>query len=482
MSMVVALAAAGVGVGAAAGAAAAGAVPNLTTPSGSCSSGNTAAHKDEVARFYGKGFEGGAGGGVGGGVGVAGGGFLTIQPNAQAQARCSGGNGALLHHPSAKIANIRANLSTETRTSPATNSSSTSAKPVLTPYQLWTKKSTPSNVPEEKLEVVKSMTGWATNHLLPLLKPVEKCWQPQDYLPSFSSPTFYEEVKELQERTANLPDDYLVCLVGDMITEEALPTYQTMLNTFEGVRDSTVCSNGPWGVWLRGWTAEENRHGDLLNKYLYVSGRVDMKMIERTTQHLISSGMAPQIDNDPYNGFIYTSFQERATFISHDNTAIHAKKYGDTKLATICKMIAADEKRHEIAYTRVMSRIFELDPSNAVLAFEEMMKKKITMPAHLMFDGEDDKLFDNYASVAQRVGVYTASDYVSIMEHLIKTWNVESLTGLSRDAERAQDFVCNLPQRFRRLAERANEQNRRRVGPPPRKTFSWVFNKEVELL
>lgn len=146
-------------------------------------------------------------------------------------------------------------------------------------------------MPEEKLEVMQSMTGWATDNLLPLLKPVEKCWQPQDYLPSFSSPTFYDEVKELQARTANLPDDYLVCLVGDMITEEALPTYQTMLNTFEGVRDSTVCSNGPWGVWLRGWTAEENRHGDLLNKYLYVSGRVDMKMVERTTQYLISSGM-----------------------------------------------------------------------------------------------------------------------------------------------------------------------------------------------
>jgi acyl-[acyl-carrier-protein] desaturase len=24
------------------------------------------------------------------------------------------------------------------------------------------------------------------------------------------------------------------------------------------------------------WTSEENRHGDLLNKYLYLSGRVNM--------------------------------------------------------------------------------------------------------------------------------------------------------------------------------------------------------------
>jgi hypothetical protein len=35
------------------------------------------------------------------------------------------------------------------------------------------------------------------------------------------------------------------------------------------------------------WTGEENRHGDLLNKYLYLSGRVNMREIEMTTQHLI---------------------------------------------------------------------------------------------------------------------------------------------------------------------------------------------------
>jgi acyl-[acyl-carrier-protein] desaturase len=190
----------------------------------------------------------------------------------------------------------------------------------------------------------------------------------------------------------------------------------------------------------------------------------------------------PKIDTDPYNGFVYTSFQERATFISHNNTAIQAKQYGDKRLATICKMIAADEKRHEIAYTKIMAKVFELDPSNAVLSFEEMMKKKITMPAHLMFDGEDNKLFENYAAVAQRLGVYTSSDYVEIMEHLIATWKVESLTGLSSDAQRAQDFLCNLPRRFKRLAERSQEQSRKREGPPVRKSFSWIFNKEVELM
>ena len=43
-------------------------------------------------------------------------------------------------------------------------------------------------------------------------------------MPDPSSPTFIDEVRALRERTAELPDDFLVVLVGDMVTEEALPT------------------------------------------------------------------------------------------------------------------------------------------------------------------------------------------------------------------------------------------------------------------
>ncbi len=57
-----------------------------------------------------------------------------------------------------------------------------------------------------------------------------------------------------------------------MITEEALPTYMTMLNTLDGVRDETGASDTPWANWTRQWTAEENRHGDVMNKYMYLTG------------------------------------------------------------------------------------------------------------------------------------------------------------------------------------------------------------------
>lgn len=145
---------------------------------------------------------------------------------------------------------------------------------------------------------------------------------------------------------------------------------------------------------------------------MYLTGRVNMKSVEVTIQNLIGSGMDPKTENNPYLGFTYTSFQERATKvgglvgrwyswwrrqeapwcnstaaaartctcdsprtrccrtvrlpvlrhipqISHGNTARHALEYGDEVLAKICGLIASDEGRHEIAYQRIMEHLFE---------------------------------------------------------------------------------------------------------------------------
>ena len=185
----------------------------------------------------------------------------------------------------------------------------------------------------------------------------------------------------------------------------------------------------------------------------------------------------PKTENNPYLGFIYTSFQERATFISHGNTARLAKEHGDMKLAQICGIIAADEKRHETAYTKIVERLFEIDPDATILALADMMRKKISMPAHLMFDGQDDNLFENYSTVAQRIGVYTAKDYADILEFLVGRWKVEKLTGLSGEGRKAQDFVCGLPPRIRRLEERAQGRVKQASTAP----FSWVFGRELKL-
>ncbi|XVE83225.1 hypothetical protein DITRI_Ditri16bG0070500 [Diplodiscus trichospermus] len=334
------------------------------------------------------------------------------------------------------------------------------------------------SISPEKLEIFKSLENWAEDNILVYLNSVEKNWQPQDFLPtSESEEGFYEQVKELRERSKEIPDAYLVVLVGNMITEEALPTYQTVLNSLDGTRDETGASLSPWAIWVRAWTAEENRHGDLLNKYLYLSGRVDMRQIEKTIQYLIGAGMYTKWENNPYKGFIYTSFQERATFVSHGNTARLVKAHGDIKLAQICGTVASDEKRHEAAYTKIVEKLFEIDPDGTMLDLADMLRKKITMPSLLIHDGLDDNLFQHYSAVAQRIGVYTANDYADIMEFLVSRWEIEKLTGLSSEGQRAQDYVCGLPPKIRRLQERAQKMAKKASAVP----FSWIFGRELTI-
>ncbi|XP_048554432.1 acyl-[acyl-carrier-protein] desaturase 7, chloroplastic-like [Triticum urartu] len=335
-----------------------------------------------------------------------------------------------------------------------------------------------------KLEVFDHLEPWAEANVVPLLKPAQVAWQPTDLLPdpaSLGADGFHAACSDISARAAGLPDAHLVCLVGNMVTEEALPTYQSIPNRFEAVRDLTGSSGTAWARWIRGWSAEENRHGDVLNRYLFLSGRVDMRQVERTIHNLIQSGMVMNAARSPYHGFIYVAFQERATSISHGNTARHAKEHGDLVLARICGAIAADEKRHELAYTRIVGKLFEIDPDGAVRALAYMMRRRIVMPASLMTDGRDGDLFAHYAAVAQQTGIYTASDYRSILEHLMKQWGVEELAAaeLSDDGRRAREYVCALPHKIRRLEEKAHERSGQKAQPATSAPFSWIFDKPL---
>jgi len=218
-----------------------------------------------------------------------------------------------------------------------------------------------------------------------------------------------------------------------------------------------------------GWTAEENRHGDLLNAYLRLTGRVHMRAIERTVHSLIVNGFNPKSGADPYNLLVYTSFQERATRISHGNVGRMAATEGDLNLARICRVIAGDEARHEAFYTRMMSEVLEHDPAGGILAFQSMLGGMIAMPGRFMDDGKDPDLFDHFAIVAQRTNVYTVRDYGSIIEHLVKAWDIagRSVTG---EAARAQEALCREAERYVRLGERIAAA----IEKQPLRAFSWI--------
>ena len=317
-----------------------------------------------------------------------------------------------------------------------------------------------------RLEVMQLLEKKIDSFMEEFLIPVEKIWQPTDLLPDSNHENFLEEVKELREISKDLPYDFWVTLVGDTITEEALPTYESWLMDVEGV--DNVERNG-WSKWVRHWTGEENRHGDVLNKYLYLSGRVNMREVEQTSQHLINDGFDIGTGRDPYKNFVYTSFQELATFVSHNRVALIAKKYGEKKLFKMCNLIAGDEMRHHLAYSEFVNQIFKVDPSEMMLAFQYMMKQKITMPALFLRESGDKigSAFEAFSDSAQRIGVYTASDYVDILQKLNEKWDIGNINGLTAEAEKARDYLMKLPERMRRISERL-------IIPEQGQIFKWV--------
>lgn len=323
------------------------------------------------------------------------------------------------------------------------------------------------SVNEVRKEVMQQIELSMDELLEKYLKPIDTTWQPSDFLPASNSPEFFETVKEIQALAKEMDYDLFAVLIGDTITEEALPTYESWLMGMKGVSQG---EKKGWTEWVRAWTAEENRHGDLLNRYLYLSGRVNMREFEISTQHLINDGFDIQTGNDPYRNFVYTSFQELATNISHRRVASKVKATGNGLLAKLCGSIAGDEARHANAYIDFSKRIFGMDGSEMMLAFQDMMKKKIVMPAHFLRESGESisSIYAHFSDAAQRIKVYTSQDYIDILKSLLKEWEIEKIRGLNDSAEKARDYLLHLPDRLQRVAERM-------YVPQNEFKFKWIL-------
>ena len=63
---------------------------------------------------------------------------------------------------------------------------------------------------------------------------------------------------------------------------------------------------------------------------------------------------------------------------------------------------------------------------------------------------------------------YSCSNhYIDILKRLIKSWSIDKLTDLNDEAEKARDYVWNLPARLERIALRMKPATGER-------RFKWV--------
>ncbi len=322
----------------------------------------------------------------------------------------------------------------------------------------------------DRIGVLRDVEPWV-ERVLEAMPSVEDSWQPADVLPGTGSPTWREDIEALRDEAARLTDEMLVVLVGNVVTEEALPSYLCALNRFAGVVDRTGTDAHPWARWARAWTAEENRHGDLTRAYLLLTGRVDLRAVERTVQHLLRNGFDSRADGDPYRGLAYASFQEHATKTCWSQLGRLAGGVGAPTLHRICGLVAADEARHERAYVSVLREVVRRDPDGALEALEATLGRTVVMPARRMTDGEDRDLFSHFADVGQRIGVYTHGDYVENLSQLLEALGLSALSGLCPAAEASRDAVFGHCERHRAHASDAPPKRSRPAA------FSWIHGR-----
>jgi acyl-[acyl-carrier-protein] desaturase len=325
---------------------------------------------------------------------------------------------------------------------------------------------------QSRLEVMQHLEPFVDESMKTLLRPIGELWQPTDFLPDFASESGHDDFTALQEEAKALPDDIISVLVGDTVTEEALPTYANWLACLEGVSEAGAASQSPWAVWNRAWCAEENRHGDVLSRYLMMSGRVNMREVDVVINNLIYDGMDIQTGRDPYRFFTYTSFQELATNRSHRNLGNMAKAAGASSLHKMSGVIAGDEGWHARAYRAFVEKFLEIDTDEAVIAIGDLFKKQIKMPAMNLREGDAERgsAFKVFEALAQRIEVYTALDYLEILEYLVDFWKIADLKGLGSEAQKAQAFICKLPARYRKLLTRNRIPTAEELPP----TFRWL--------
>ena len=94
--------------------------------------------------------------------------------------------------------------------------------------------------------VEKSVQGFIDKYLI----PVEDIWQPTDLLPNLQTEDGFEGVHQIREEAKELGYDFWVVLVADMVTEEALPTYESWLMDMEGVKQHDA-SKGESNSWAK---------------------------------------------------------------------------------------------------------------------------------------------------------------------------------------------------------------------------------------
>jgi len=281
-----------------------------------------------------------------------------------------------------------------------------------------------------------------------------KEWFPHELVP-WSLGRDFEPGEVWDESQAPMDEAVRSALFVNLLTEDNLPHYFRTIDRLYGEDDA-------WGAWSKRWTAEEGRHAIVIRDYLTVTRSVDPIALERGRMAQLSGGQVPQ-PATVADGLVYVTLQEMATRISHRNTG---RLLSDKRGYEIMARVAGDEQLHHVFYRDTASALLEIDPSTVVLAIERNVKG-FEMPGTGIPD------FAAHAKAIADAGIY---DFAAHHDHIlqpivVKHWGLESLEGLTPEAEEARagtlTFIDRVGKAGRRMADRRAARAEKRSAREP---------------
>ena len=273
-----------------------------------------------------------------------------------------------------------------------------------------------------------------------------KEWFPHEHVP-FSRGHDAVPGEEWNEGDADLAgatidDAVRSALLVNLLTEDNLPYYFRTIERIFG-------PDGAWGTWVRRWTAEEGRHSMAIYSYLMVTRAIDPHHLERCRMAQVSGGQIPEPPNF-HECLVYLSLQELATRISHRATG---KMLGDSAGYEVMMRVAGDENLHQLFYRDLAAAAIERDPDGMMVAIERQVAG-FTMP------GIGIPGFAEHAKRIAQAGIYDLAVHHEqiLVPVVIRTWDVENVTGLTAEGEQARDRLMSRLSKSERVARRVAQR------------------------
>jgi len=318
----------------------------------------------------------------------------------------------------------------------------------------------PARELHSKIEVLEDLED-TVRDLMEVHERKRELWFPVDLVGPAPDECPDTHLAALRARAEGIPDPARAALALNLLTEEGLPHFHRLLAVYLG-------DDSFWRSWNNLWTAEEDRHGQVLHDYARDTRLLQQRKLEEMQFEYLRAGFHPEWDRDPYRVFAYTTVQERATQFSHSETGKIVAEY-EPQLASILSQVAKEEARHYTFYRTVFGEILKRDPDQA-LHSASFILPAIDMPGVTMPG------FRELADVIRRAGIYGPRDYLRIVQEQIRYWKIESLEGLNELGRKAQEKIMGIPARLKRIAEHMETRSKS-------KTFSFevVFNREFAM-